>query len=100
MSQAIWIWRDSGSMSGARRALTRTAGSNFLSVACLTAFSSSFDTMARFGAKVSTDIEYMEIFIPGILGARGDGNLTGRLWRRCLTDETIGSNRPRIGGRE
>src|SRR5579863_1846929 len=50
-------------MSGARRAFTRIAASNFLSVACLTPFSRSFASITRFGTKVSTDIAYMEIFI-------------------------------------
>ena len=68
MSQAIWICRDNGSMSGARRALTNTLGSNFFSAACFSPLFRTADNVASMGRKVSTDIEYIEIFIPAPKG--------------------------------
>ncbi len=63
MSQAIWTWRVSGNMSGARREPSSTAGSIFLAVAKASPFSSNQDRLPRMLLSRSTDIDCIESFM-------------------------------------
>src|SRR5580693_209528 len=62
-SQAIWIWRVSGSMSGARREPSSTLASNLRCVALFAAFSSSQDRLPRVFANMSTEKACIDAFM-------------------------------------
>jgi hypothetical protein len=59
MSVAIWIWRLSGNISGAKRALTKMEGSIFFASAWATALSSIADKFPNMRKKEGIEAWYM-----------------------------------------
>src|SRR5579863_8595833 len=92
MSQAICTCRMRGNMSGARRALSSTPGSNLRCSACFTLFSSSAERFPSTFANISTDMACIEIFMVILVkgsGSQGAQILARQDWRTCLSGETI-----------
>src|SRR5579862_8182493 len=92
MSQAICTCRVRGNMSGARRALSSTPGSNLRCSACFTLFSSSAERFPSTFANISTDMACIEIFMVILVkgsGCQGAQILARQDWRACLSGETI-----------
>jgi hypothetical protein len=81
-SQAIWIWRVKGSMSGARRAASSTLVSYFLAAACASALSSQSSRLPNIRVKIGTLAECMEIDM-GSPGDCGGGKRRVAMLLRC-----------------
>src|SRR5882757_742073 len=102
-SQAICTCRESANMSGARRALKRTLGSNLRAVALASAFSSSPLRLFNELANTSTVAAWTVIFMKAPWGQRKASEKSGRefylseAWPACLLGETIGADHQEIG---